>query len=357
MPVNIEAKCDFLLNKIRNSGLNFSCQETPYSLFVTLRKSLIKPRLSQHDLHHQQHGHNQVSELEPDDIKAKYEKLLLKQKNLEEAYSRVQNDLDNAIEEATSDDKVIKNLRKVIEEKSATIEILDTKVRNLEDDKECLTIEVDRIMSVNKGLKTSVTELKSKTSSLKSDLKVLNNEKQEAASDFDLKTEVWKGENENLLNTKIKQASEIQTLKTDMKNLKKKCKLIEEKVEEMKSIDIANKAKTIETDVKVCQTDSHPEIPYDVTAPLPPIFSLQLCHATPPINFMSRSLPRLDKIRWCEPSEYMVDDAEEYLNYQYEQEIEEFYRDAKNKAWKQKYDDAEDNLEYKYVDKNKNLID
>ena len=160
MSVNIEAKCDFLLNKIRNSGLNFSCQETPYSLFVTLRKSLIKPRLSQHDLHHQQHGHNQVSELEPDDIKAKYEKLLLKQQNLEEAFSRVQNDLDNAIEEATSDDKVIKNLRKVIEEKSATIEILDTKVRNLEDDKECLTIEVDRIMSVNKGLKTSVTELK-----------------------------------------------------------------------------------------------------------------------------------------------------------------------------------------------------
>ena len=361
MSVNIEAKCDLVLNKIRNSGLNFSCQETPYSLFVTLRKSLITPRLPQHFLHHKQHDHNQVSEVQHDDIKEKYENLLLRHQNLEHSYDRLQNDLENAIEEAATEDKVIKHLRHVVEEKSATMEILDTKAKNLEDDKRDLVTEVDRLVSVNKGLEKSLAEFKSKNIALKSDLKSLKKEKQEAASEFDLKWEALKRENENLSNTKIKQATEVQNLKTDIKNLKKKLKLVEGEIVELEiqNVDLANEAKTvvIETEVKDCQTDSHPEIPYDVTAPLPPIFSLQLCHTTPPINFLSRSLPRLDKIRWCQPNEYMVDDAEEYLNYQYEQEIKEFYRGAKNKAREQKYDDAEDNLGVKCVDENKNMID
>ena len=157
---------------------------------------------------------------------------------------------------------------------------------------------------------------------------------------------------------KIKQAAELQILKTDMKNIKKELKLAEEEVAEleMKNIDLANESKTVEIDTKVCQTDSHPEIPYDITAPLPPIFSLQLCHASPPINFLSRSLPRLDKMRWCQPDEYVVNDADDYLNSQYEHEIKEFYDDARNKAQEKRKDETEDHLEVKHLDKNKNLV-
>ena len=50
------------------------------------------------------------------------------------------------------------------------------------------------------------------------------------------------------------------------------------------------------------------------------------------IHFLSRSLPRLDKIKWCQPEEYMVDDMDEYLNDQYEQELKDFYTEAREEA-------------------------
>ena len=68
---------------------------------------------------------------------------------------------------------------------------------------------------------------------------------------------------------------------------------------------------------------------YNVTSPLPPIFSSQLCFSTPPIHFLSRSLPRLDTIKWCQPEEYMVDDADEYMNNQFEQDLKDFYIEAR----------------------------
>ena len=38
----VQSSCDFLLQAVRNSGLNFSCQETPFSIFLTVRKSFVK---------------------------------------------------------------------------------------------------------------------------------------------------------------------------------------------------------------------------------------------------------------------------------------------------------------------------
>ena len=43
MAVNdVQSSCDFLLYSVRNSGLNFTSQETPFSIFLTLRKSFVK---------------------------------------------------------------------------------------------------------------------------------------------------------------------------------------------------------------------------------------------------------------------------------------------------------------------------
>ena len=88
----------------------------------------------------------------------------------------------------------------------------------------------------------------------------------------------------------------------------------------------------VKTDMKSSQTKLNPEIPYKVTFSLPPIFSSQLCFSTPPIHFLSRSLPRLDKIKWCQPEEYMVDEADEYLNNQYDQDLKDFYIEARENA-------------------------
>ena len=99
----------------------------------------------------------------------------------------------------------------------------------------------------------------------------------------------------------------------------------ENKIKELQIRLKAIEESKLKTDLKSSQTHQHPEIPYKITSPLPPIFSSQLCFSTPPIHFLSRSLPQLDKIKWCQPEEYMVDDADEYLNNQYYQEIKDYY--------------------------------
>ena len=38
----IAMSCDEILNSVRSTNLNFSCQETPFSLYLTIRKSLVK---------------------------------------------------------------------------------------------------------------------------------------------------------------------------------------------------------------------------------------------------------------------------------------------------------------------------
>ena len=70
-------------------------------------------------------------------------------------------------------------------------------------------------------------------------------------------------------------------------------------------------------------TESHPDIPYKITDPLPPIFSMQLCHKSRPIHFLSRSIPNLNSILWCPPDDEILDAAEEYLSEQYDREIED----------------------------------
>ena len=44
VPRSIGSTCNTLQEHIRASGLNFSCQETPFSLYITVRKSFTKIR-------------------------------------------------------------------------------------------------------------------------------------------------------------------------------------------------------------------------------------------------------------------------------------------------------------------------
>ena len=38
----ITISCEHVMESVRSSNLNFSCKETPYSLYITIRKSLTK---------------------------------------------------------------------------------------------------------------------------------------------------------------------------------------------------------------------------------------------------------------------------------------------------------------------------
>ena len=87
-----------------------------------------------------------------------------------------------------------------------------------------------------------------------------------------------------------------------------------------------------------CHTDNHPDIPFPISLPLPPIFSSNLCFLTPQIKSMSRSLPNLNSILWFKTSieEIVRDEAEELLANMYDKEVEEYYLMEREKIRKKK---------------------
>ena len=108
----VNISCDSVLNSVRTSGLNYSCQETPYSLYLTLRKSFTQPR---HVHHVPQPDHHQVEQnAELDKIRYQYEKILEDYKHLERAYNNVKDDLEDAIAENQSNHKVIANMSETL---------------------------------------------------------------------------------------------------------------------------------------------------------------------------------------------------------------------------------------------------
>ena len=131
----------------------------------------------------------------------------------------------------------------------------------------------------------------------------------------------------------------VKNLKSEIKSWRKS--LGSEKSEKMK---IEKELATVENHLKnytskirrsiSCQTNNSPDIPYEITAPLPPIFGSQLCHRSKPINHISRSLPNLSKLSWVMVTEedIMQDEAEQALNEQFDRHISNFYKEAKSKA-------------------------
>jgi hypothetical protein len=81
---------------------------------------------------------------------------------------------------------------------------------------------------------------------------------------------------------------------------------------EKKAIERELMLLTDKTFVEVpCQIDS-PEIPYDGTQPLPPIFGNQMCWKSHAFR-LSNSLPNLQMLSWSEPDYDFTDEAEEAL--------------------------------------------
>ena len=80
-----------------------------------------------------------------------------------------------------------------------------------------------------------------------------------------------------------------------------------------------------------CQTAPNLEIPYKVTAPLPPIFSSQLFHFSHSI-FLSNSLPNLNSICCSKPCEDFSDEAEKAIAKQHDRQVQEFYDDERERV-------------------------
>ena len=226
------------------------------------------------------------------------------------------------------------------------IEKLEAYIKNIKDDKKGIENKKETVCIENKGLKKEISENNEKSKATVKELKSLKKENKDITHDFEKVIEQLELKVKNLLDFKAAKAAEERKEKVELKSKSKKLKAVEEKLAkvEMEKNNLERKARLkIGTEYKISQTDPTPDLPYKITSPLPPIFSSQHCHTTPPIHFLSRSLPRLDKICWVQPEDNFLDEAEEFLNYQFDQQIKQFYVDAKEQAHDKKMEDMKEN--------------
>jgi chromosome segregation ATPase len=245
--LNIENKCNQILQSLKSSCLNYSAQVTPFSMYVTVRKSLVKQPINHHyeetnDVVEEKMDH--IRELQVlksrckflessnEDLKASFEQEINEHENkiseierlekcLEEYCTEV-NDLaetksqtlseqdalikDNKtlLAEMMKKDKIIDSLKSVnkkLEEEheisddnhKATAKILKTKDKelyNMRKENETLTENLDRAVVELKELKNKVTkENKENQRKEKAQAKkdTLNNLKESKPSDLDCK--------------------------------------------------------------------------------------------------------------------------------------------------------------------------
>ena len=144
-----------ILNSIRSSSYNYSIKETPYSIYLTLRKSIRNP--PNNDLYCQVPLDQAAAELNPEN---EIEKVKRKLKSLEHSNQALTRDL----EEYSNDNEV---KQKTIKHLTSKLEILHTKLVSAETangtalESNLEAIEIDKRHIEIKHLKTcsKITEL------------------------------------------------------------------------------------------------------------------------------------------------------------------------------------------------------
>ena len=138
MSTKLNATCNSILQNIRSSGLHFSSQETPWSIYVTLRKAFVTPRSYQISSVENCARENLETEPELNLLKVEFEKLAGNHKELENAFENLKNDFEDALGE-------IEDKNKMIEERTSANTKLsekNAKNKNLTVENQCLETKV-----------------------------------------------------------------------------------------------------------------------------------------------------------------------------------------------------------------------
>ena len=315
---------DGILQCVRSSNLHFTIQETPFSLYITVRKKLFREVIE--------------APTETEELKRELTIIKEKFKNIEQENREFKHLIDKKENELKHCENVVQDLTQKLEKAKA--EIKEVKARNNDTIK-----KHDVLVNTNKKVHEDLVRSKSESENLKLDLR----------------------ETKKALKTKEKEeiriSSKMENLESSLKNLKQeikeavheKNKMVKEnlklqnqilKVKERKpsvsrsttTIAYSSEASTstigsTTLDSKMVQTDHHPDIPYEIQLPLPPIFNSSLVHKSKPI-FFSRSHPNLATIRWLDITEndLIEDEIEQYEMEKYDREIKEFYEESAEKS-------------------------
>ena len=258
---NVKASSDFLLHSVRSSGLNYVCQETPFSIFLTVRKTFVKSISPSPP--------SPTSILEPEKFNVKQEKLLEDNNSLKEAFNRLKNDYGDAIEQCESYSQVIEELNqktevlnKKLSDEKVVNENVENKIKQATNDRNKMESKFDEVIKENKTLKKEISELSNQIKTSSKDLKTALKDKRDISNDFEKKIRAFETENKTLVEYKILKEAEEKDLKLKLKSANKKLKSVTEKEAKLENEKLNfNKLKVslrseTEKEVKSCQTDS-----------------------------------------------------------------------------------------------------
>ena len=172
---NIQTSCDFILKNVRSSSLNYSVQETPFSQFLTIRKSLVKIRSIRSDFDPRdcsQLDTEQSSVKVPEKSTAKnpedpialhdHSKCQTKHKNLEKFLHKLQNEYEEVVIDVEAKYKTIRDLNEQINylqaSKNKTETALETTIKTLKDEKNNIQIKHEKVLAENKIIKREIED-------------------------------------------------------------------------------------------------------------------------------------------------------------------------------------------------------
>ena len=237
--INIESSCNSIIQRIRSSGLNFSCQETPFSLYMTVRKSWAKKFSSTLDADQIARPVEPVSGLEMylgssavsvkyDELHVKYDKLLAKCEKLQVEKKNVEETLKEVIEESDSRGETISELGdqnliqcEQIQALMLKVTKAEKKVTDMEKYKDISNEEI-------KQFKDEISDLKNATSKANKEVKNLKRENAHLEHENKKKCEAYEFQIDKLKGLYSEKIANEKDVKTREKKLKKKIRELEE---------------------------------------------------------------------------------------------------------------------------------
>ena len=284
--VSVQQSCDAILRSIRFLNLHFTMQETPFSLYVTVRKKHVMDKIEPIE------NNDTLLNSELVEIKEKYDMLV---KNNEELTKL----LEMRDIESKKSDKVIQDLN--LKLKKAELEAQEASAKN-DDTKK----KLDDLSKTHNKVKDDNIRTQSENSNLQMELKearkvvkVKEKEEYRMMSKIDnLENSVrnLKQESREAVNERNQTSKEKTKLENQISKLKERKSSVSKSTwtdllvycSEASTSTVGTESAQSSTLSTTSQTDHHPEIPYEIGAPLPPIFSSSLVFKSKSL-FLSRS--------------------------------------------------------------------
>jgi myosin heavy subunit len=219
-----------ILQQVRASHLNFVAQETPFTIFLTIRKSFNKNFLNM----------NQEPSLVPSENLSALPGELQTLKSLNQAlHAKVyylENDKASLLKNYEDEVLTSESLKCNLDAKEEAIDNLLTKLENLESSNENLKNEKEQIKKKHekscteiKTLKVSEEELMKKHEDLSVALKTSKKESKDKIKDLDKLCANLEGKIQDLNHFKVTKLDEEKELKVKQKKAEKKLKLLVER--------------------------------------------------------------------------------------------------------------------------------